>query len=460
MPTVPPTFVPVAPYDDAIPGHAAFPVPGVLDHIDRHDAAPGPTPDPEFDDFTLVPMESGHAVTSTGPSRPPASPSPPRKPRLSLGPLSLHSPSTAIVGTPFDLSPRFEYPFPSLASSTSASAVDPDGLPYAQWPFGAYGHGHVPGWAGFPVSASLSLPSLSAAGSPLALGHPWTLGAAGARRAPHPKLHRGEPPVPPSLAKKRRVVREREAAAAAALSHTDPADRQAARSVRRRTSLDRRESDETVVGSGDGEGREEGEEKVRLVDLEPPLRADEEVTTGESPLVSPGEVGEAPVEPALITQGEVASSAQMQVQAQVLVDTGSAPDVALDAPAPLLSDTGTACTADLCPDFFHTAPDAAAAAAPPQHALEEQIHEPHDNAPALAPPPPGVRGKRPDAHAHAHDGTTNWVPAPIHDGARPPSPLDEQPAPAPAPAPAITTAPMPALPPRDTGPPPASVVDR
>ena len=72
MPTVPPTFVPIAAYDHTVPpvaAHAPFPVDPFLDR-ERDDAASGPTPDPDVEDFTVVPVENGNAVTEVSAESP------------------------------------------------------------------------------------------------------------------------------------------------------------------------------------------------------------------------------------------------------------------------------------------------------------------------------------------------------------------------------------------------------
>ncbi len=96
------------------------------------------------------------------------------KPRLSLSDLSLHSPSS-ILGTPFDVSPRFEYPFPISSHSGEQELMLPS--------------------------------SLSSVSSPLT-AFTSSLGYASRREVhsyspTHPKLLPRDPPVPPGLAKKR-----------------------------------------------------------------------------------------------------------------------------------------------------------------------------------------------------------------------------------------------------------------
>ncbi|OCH95367.1 hypothetical protein OBBRIDRAFT_883925 [Obba rivulosa] len=188
MPSVPSTLSPSASTDPVF-------LPPVLD--DSY----GPTPDPDLDDLELVSVENGNAVTEVRLAllasacaaahplqirEPPhvhthvplMHPPRPRAPHMSLSHLVLHSPSP-FVGTPFDLSPRFEYPFPPAA----ASAPDVS-LP-------------APPFPPFCVSASLSAlsPASRAALSPASM-----------RSHAHPKLPNSQPPVPPGLALKRRSV--------------------------------------------------------------------------------------------------------------------------------------------------------------------------------------------------------------------------------------------------------------
>ncbi|KAI0342942.1 hypothetical protein BDW22DRAFT_169568 [Trametopsis cervina] len=91
------------------------------------------------------------------------------KPLICLSDLSLHSPS-AIVGTPFDVSPRFEYPFPEDSSSSDSSIFGPS-------PFIPSYHSPVTFHPSIPTNRSYS--------------------------PTHPKHTLRDPPVPPGLAKKR-----------------------------------------------------------------------------------------------------------------------------------------------------------------------------------------------------------------------------------------------------------------
>lgn len=105
----------------------------------------------------------------------------PQKPSLVIEDLSLHSPSS-IVGTPFDVSPRFEYPFPSDIPEPPPTVL--------------------------PIHASLAIqfsafPNTTTVASPtLTLSNPPPRESRGFL-ATHPKLQTREPPIPPGLSKKR-----------------------------------------------------------------------------------------------------------------------------------------------------------------------------------------------------------------------------------------------------------------
>ncbi|PCH42375.1 hypothetical protein WOLCODRAFT_137874 [Wolfiporia cocos MD-104 SS10] len=223
MPTVPPTSVPRTTLCDEpllVPGGHLLGL-----HTSRTGA---PTPDPELDDVDLVSSESGNAVTTAAEDQPPVAASGPgahAKPRLTLDNIVLHSPSS-ILGTPFDLSPRFEYPFPE-----HASAPDPFLSP--------------------ALSHSSPLPMIV---SPLvALGFPVGVAPVGARgySAMHPRLHACEPPVPPGLAAKKRRTQtaDRVRRRASPIRHeiTEELKLRAVEDVRMREAMERRQSDETVV---------------------------------------------------------------------------------------------------------------------------------------------------------------------------------------------------------------------
>ena len=123
-----------------------------------------------------------HAVQAAALSSVPESATPKRKPRLNLTDITLHSPSS-ILGTPFDVSePRFEYPFP-------ASPPDPDFYPGPSFaPFA----GHITSFGPTPPPPVIASTSSSARHDP-----------AKALSPTHLKLQPRDPPVPPSLAKKR-----------------------------------------------------------------------------------------------------------------------------------------------------------------------------------------------------------------------------------------------------------------
>ncbi|THV05592.1 hypothetical protein K435DRAFT_849844 [Dendrothele bispora CBS 962.96] len=133
--------------------------------------------------------------------------------------IQLHSPSTHIIGTPFQVSDAspFEYPFPSQSSSSSSSSsssrtslrpstTSSDSLPSLSTSFStpnlssSYAYGspiprstspqllptYLPTMTSFP---QLPLPPLSSSNSR-------------SYSPTHPKLRTVEPPVPPTLAKK------------------------------------------------------------------------------------------------------------------------------------------------------------------------------------------------------------------------------------------------------------------
>lgn len=216
MPTVPSTFSSLS--DERLIVLGTIP----SGHIHIDDDANGPTPDPELDDVVLVPSESGNAVTETHIAQPPAASDDSAKPRLSLGNLVLHSPSS-IVGTPFDLSPRFEYPFPDGVEQGFSLSTSLPNFPSPLMSFGA------------PSFAVSSLPFTTAPRSRAEKGASPT----------HPKLHAREPPVPPGLAKKRRIMRESVPAPVKHNRRESLTRRSTAEE--RRLNLERRLSDETVV---------------------------------------------------------------------------------------------------------------------------------------------------------------------------------------------------------------------
>ncbi|KAI0359914.1 hypothetical protein OH77DRAFT_1517492 [Trametes cingulata] len=191
MPTVPSTCVPL---DSrvSVPGVSAL---ADADILNIHERTAGPTPDPDTDDVVLVPVEQGNAVSQDSYDREPPQTS--VKPRIDLSGLNLHSPSS-IVGTPFDISPRFEYPFPPATCSPPFPSIydfDP-ALPTIP-PLGSH-MSAFPSIAPPPV-ASTSFPFMSGA----LTGR--TRGDIRSFSPTHPKLQSRDPPIPPSLVKKRRL---------------------------------------------------------------------------------------------------------------------------------------------------------------------------------------------------------------------------------------------------------------
>lgn len=206
MPTVPSACVPVSSFDDE--GRVGLPI-RVSEVISDYGHS-SPTPDPELDDVVLVQTASAvstvrnafgsfeqcirQSLLQTSSNQPPAhintrpmSDGRSNKPRLNLSDIQLHSPSS-IVGTPFDVSPRFEYPFPSEGSLSSDNLFfSPSATNSLMSPLSFYES----------LSSISSAPSLPLATVPRAREprpHPST----------HPKLQHRDPPVPPSLAAKKR----------------------------------------------------------------------------------------------------------------------------------------------------------------------------------------------------------------------------------------------------------------
>ncbi|KAH8100763.1 hypothetical protein BXZ70DRAFT_126442 [Cristinia sonorae] len=175
MPTVPSTF------QDSSVGVV---LPGVADQITALDIPNSPTPDPDLDDLVLLPVVTGDplgAITSVSNDRTPAHLTREPKPRLSLSDLTLHSPSSGILGTPFDISePRFEYPFPEST---------PDPVVYGP-SFPAFST-HIPVFA-----SSSQLPPVSTSWGKLDSSKMFS--------PTHPKLQARDPPVPPGLVNKKR----------------------------------------------------------------------------------------------------------------------------------------------------------------------------------------------------------------------------------------------------------------
>ncbi|OBZ72061.1 hypothetical protein A0H81_08031 [Grifola frondosa] len=207
-----------------------------------------PTPDPDLDDVVLVAVDNGNVVTSSSDLQPPAHTNPSVKPHISLDNLSLHSPSS-IVGTPFELSPRFEYPFPlssemetdtTLSSplSTLSSPLTPLNNPLA-----------------FTIPFTTGLPSFPLSSAPR---HRSELHS---HSPTHPKLHPRDPPVPPGLVKKRRTIMgSTEVRGRGGSAHDPPpvddcsapvSSRTHAGEKNERSSLERRLSDSTIVNGSD-----------------------------------------------------------------------------------------------------------------------------------------------------------------------------------------------------------------
>ncbi|KIM39369.1 hypothetical protein M413DRAFT_198074 [Hebeloma cylindrosporum] len=123
-----------------------------------------------------------------------------------LSDLSLHSPSSQIVGTPFatDSTTKFEYPFPDAPASSSGS------LPPQQFSGVVSPSANTLSMsiiAGNPDSPPLescsSFPMLSTARSPSNPSSPVVSSEMPSYNPAHPKLKAIDPPIPPSLAKKR-----------------------------------------------------------------------------------------------------------------------------------------------------------------------------------------------------------------------------------------------------------------
>ncbi|KZT07587.1 uncharacterized protein LAESUDRAFT_713319 [Laetiporus sulphureus 93-53] len=238
MPTVPSSCVPLASLAD----EGVRLVPAGL-HLQEDTA--GPTPDPDLDDLVLVPAESGNVVTSTHAPELPAAYGRKAdaglsvKPRLSLGNLALHSPSS-IIGTPFDLSPRFEYPFPTPPCEPEIPLSMSASLPNIRCSAAAFSMPFIGGaiGSGAPSFSTLPRPRAGVRGfSPTRL-----------------KLRPREPPMPPTLAKKRRITREnrqRRESAPDAISESSV-------TPTRSPGFGRRTSDDTVVSDESLEGMEGG----------------------------------------------------------------------------------------------------------------------------------------------------------------------------------------------------------
>ncbi|KAI0714267.1 hypothetical protein C8T65DRAFT_738734 [Cerioporus squamosus] len=207
MPTVPSTSC--VPVDSRVSVPLSTP-----DLLAPEDNSSGPTPDPDTDDIVLLPADVGNVVSQDSIESTP--PQPIIRPRIELSDLVLHSPSS-IVGTPFDLSPRFEYPFPPPGCPPQVSYHDYDGMfsqsgmhssPLATFP-------SVP-----PLSAPVNMPSVPYGGA-----IPAKVKSDARSFSPtHIKLNSRDPPVPPGLVK-RRLHRNGAADPAAALAPDTPPGR-------------------------------------------------------------------------------------------------------------------------------------------------------------------------------------------------------------------------------------------
>ncbi|KAJ7733231.1 hypothetical protein DFH07DRAFT_968082 [Mycena maculata] len=133
---------------------------------------------------------------------PPITPSTTMPYLTNLADLTLHSPSSVIVGTPFsDIhSTRFEYPFPDKASTSSSPELSNTSPPQNS--------------PTFPISPSPSSSALLSVSQPqLVLNPPPALQHYPASFPPpselpnysptHPKMRAVNPPVPPALVKRR-----------------------------------------------------------------------------------------------------------------------------------------------------------------------------------------------------------------------------------------------------------------
>ncbi|KAI0033091.1 hypothetical protein K488DRAFT_70145 [Vararia minispora EC-137] len=132
-------------------------------------------------------MPAEHTTTT----RPAAPATLPRSQKFPLmpplnAPLAIPLPARPLVGTPFDPSPRFEYPFPTPHAERDYHPASALVLPVSAYPHAHFVVRAAPTSAPAPAPAPASPPNRpsSAAKRPI-LGQPAT------------------PPVPPSLAKRR-----------------------------------------------------------------------------------------------------------------------------------------------------------------------------------------------------------------------------------------------------------------
>ncbi|RDX57342.1 hypothetical protein OH76DRAFT_1550616 [Lentinus brumalis] len=185
MPTVPSSCVPVA-------SHVSDPL-SDPDYLASDDHSSGPTPDPDTDDCVLIPADVGNAVSQHSIESTP--PQPIVRPRIELDTLVLHSPSS-IVGTPFDPSPRFEYPFPA-PGCTPQFGNDYDPMHTQGTMFSSSSHAAYPSVP--PLAAPANASSITYGG---AVPSKVKVDVRGFSPT-HIKLNPRDPPVPPRLAKRR-----------------------------------------------------------------------------------------------------------------------------------------------------------------------------------------------------------------------------------------------------------------
>ena len=110
-------------------------------------------------------------------------------PHICLANLSLHSPPS-FLGTPFDVSPRFEYPFPPAPSEPDSAITLPLFSPFAPISSSVYVHHAL---TSFPPHSVPPPPQ------PLHIHRPER-----ASSPTHPKLVPKDPPIPPSLVAKKK----------------------------------------------------------------------------------------------------------------------------------------------------------------------------------------------------------------------------------------------------------------
>ncbi|KAI8980153.1 hypothetical protein BD414DRAFT_112489 [Trametes punicea] len=146
--------------------------------------------------YLIVPSSSSRLAASQD-SFEHAPPTPSVKPRIDLSSLNLHSPSS-IVGTPFDISPRFEYPFPPATCSPPFPSLYDFDPAIPSFPSLASSIAAIPTGVP-PMPASFPFP-------PIATALPGrTRGETRSFSPTHPRLQHRDPPVPPSLVKKRKL---------------------------------------------------------------------------------------------------------------------------------------------------------------------------------------------------------------------------------------------------------------